>query len=419
MNLSFLKTLQAHACLLTVFTAALSTSLEAGDICVAENVAAASGWHLNWVVQLPFDSDRTQLEAVSISDELVVATTGDGRVHAYHEGISPLAGTLSWSDRIDNADEPGLPADIGRSLVVVTRGSNVYGFDRSTGDPLWREQLGRMPHAPAVEGDNWVYTPYGSLRILRLSAYPNKPPTAMRQAMEEDPTRKSGFLRASLEDQSPLLLDAGTSFAKAIHRLSPYSVGWIGGEGTLYTLNDLENGWKRHELRLGSIASGDFIHRDNAIWMALSSGDLIGVLSDPSAGLSVTWRAPLAKQPSGGLLVDGETLLASMGTWGLEGRSAANGELIWSRDREAVSLLAAGGGMAWTFSVPGRLELIDLADGSVACSLHPGRYRFVITNTVTNRLYLATHDGVIASLSPPVESVAVPAVDETPAATNE
>lgn len=433
MNMPFTATLVAKmlsttARLATLALATVASSARGGDVCTAENLAAASGWHLNWVVQLPFDTDRTRLESLSISDELVVATTGDGRVHAYHEGSTPLAGTLSWSHRIGHATDPGLPAQIGPSLVLATRGSNVYGFDRASGDRLWADRLGRMPNAPAVEGDNWVYVPYGPLRILRITAYPNGRPTSMIReaalaAAAADAaaieTVKNARRRASLEDQAPLLLEAGTSSAKHIHRLAPYSVGWIGDEGMLVTLNDLENGWRRHELRLGSQAAGDLLQRNGAIWIALSSGDLIRVDSDPSDGLSVGWRAALPAFPSGELLVDGDTLLVSLGTSGIEARSATTGDLLWKRDQPA-HLLTAGGGMAWWFDTVGRLHLVDLSNGQSAATLHPGRFQMPIVNIVNDRLYLATHDGVVASLAPTAitaEEVPAPAAAQpTPAA---
>ena len=406
MNLSFSKILGPRTRLVALMLATITPSARGGDICVAERLAAASGWHLNWVVQLPFDTYRTRLESLSISDSLVVATTGDGRVHAYHEGSAPLAGTLSWSQRIGHATDPGLPADIGPSLVLATRGGNVYGFDRASGDRLWADRLGRMPIAPAVEGDNWVYVPYGPLRILRITAYPTGRPLSMIRAASQTTddaaaieAAKLGRSRAALEEVQPLLIEAGTSRAKAIHRLAPFSVGWIGEDGMLVTLNDLDNGWRRHELRLGSQASGDLVHRDGAIWMALSSGDLIRVDSDPSAGLTVGWRVALPKLPSGALMIDGDTLLVSLGTWGIEARSATTGDLLWSRDQPA-QLLAAGGGTAWCFDPVGRLVLIDLADGRSLATLQPGRFQMPITNTVTDRLYLATHNGVVASLAP-------------------
>lgn len=418
MNLSFAKILGGHARLAALVLATVASSARGGDICVAEKLAAASGWHLNWVVQLPFDTDRTRLESLSISDELVVATTGDGRVHAYHEGVAPLAGTLSWSQRIGHATDPGMPAEIGPSLVLATRGRNVYGFDRASGDRLWADRLGRLPNAPAVEGDNWVYVPYGPLRVLRITAYPTGRPTSMiREASRSGgdaaalEAAKLGRERARLEAKEPLLVEAGVSLAKSIHRLEPFSIGWIGEEGMLVTLNDLENGWRRHELRLGSQAAGNLVHRDGAIWMALSSGDLIRVDSDPSSGLDVGWRVPLPKLPSGDLMIDGDTLLVSLGTWGLEARSATTGDLLWTRDQPA-RLLSAGGGTAWCFDPVGRLALIDLADGQTRARLQPGRFQMPITNTVTDRLYLATHDGVVASFAPVAETLTVQPVEE-------
>ncbi len=421
MNLSFSKTLGKKAHLAALALSMLASSARGGDYCVAEKLAAASGWHLNWVAQLPFDTDRAKLESLSIAGDLVVATSGDGRVHAYHEGASPLAGTLAWSERIGHATEPGQPADVGPTLVLATRGSNVYAFERTTGERLWADHLGRMPNAAAVEGDNWVYVPYGPLRVLRLTAYPTGRPTSMIKTVnlsattpEEAELGKVARRRAALESHAPLLLEAGTTQATSIHRLGPYSVAWIGEEGMLVSLSDLENGWKRHELRLGSPAMGDLLQRDEAIYLALSSGDVIRVDSDASGGLSVAWRAALPSHPTGDLLVDGDTLLVSLGVWGLEARSATTGDLLWKRD-DPAHLLTAGGGMAWWFDRVGRLVLIDIKDGQTLTTLTPGRFQKPIVNKITNRLYLATHDGVVASLAPAAEVVAE-AAESVPAA---
>ena len=61
MNLSFSKILGPRTRLVALMLATITPSARGGDICVAERLAAASGWHLNWVVQLPFDTDRTRL----------------------------------------------------------------------------------------------------------------------------------------------------------------------------------------------------------------------------------------------------------------------------------------------------------------------------------------------------------------------
>jgi hypothetical protein len=414
---------------------AADTPLRAGDLCVAERVAAATGWTLEWIVQLPFDADRARLESVSIGDGLVVATTGDGRVHAYRESPDPLAGTLAWSQRLGHAAEPGLPADVGHSLVLATRGSNVFAFDRESGDRIWADRLGHMPNASAIEGDNWVFVPYGPLRLLRLPAYPQGRPAAVRastaagsraatadaapasatqeargnsatvtssatakdKATPADRARK----RADLEGTATLLIEAGTATAKSLHRLGVGSIGWVGDEGMLVTLNDLENGWKRHELRLGGLAAGDLIHRDEKIFLSLSSGDLVRVDSDPSAGLTTFWRVALPSIPSGDLLVDGDTLVVSLGVNGLEGRSVSTGDLLWKSDTPA-HLVAAGNGMGWWFDQVGRLVLADLTTGLPLAKVCVGRFQVPIRNTDSGRLYLATTDGVLASLASPM-----------------
>ena len=66
-------------------------------------VAARAGLMREWVLQIPFDSAGWNLETVSIGDGLVVATSGDGGVHAVSTGTSPglpRPGSVLWSRHV-------------------------------------------------------------------------------------------------------------------------------------------------------------------------------------------------------------------------------------------------------------------------------------------------------------------------------
>ena len=81
-------------------------------------VAARAGLTREWVVQVPFDSAGWRLEHVSIGDDLVVACSGDGGVHAIQaspsQNGSPRAGSVLWSQRVGTPGGP-LPASAPRS----------------------------------------------------------------------------------------------------------------------------------------------------------------------------------------------------------------------------------------------------------------------------------------------------------------
>ena len=119
----------AAAVLPEVVAAAGGTLLcgTAGD----DLVAARAGLVREWVVQIPFDSAGWNLEAVSIGDGLVTATSGDGGVHAVSTGTAPglpRPGSVLWSRHAGESFGRVPPAGAGDDAIAGSSGMSSSGY---------------------------------------------------------------------------------------------------------------------------------------------------------------------------------------------------------------------------------------------------------------------------------------------------
>ena len=110
-----------------------------------------------WIIQLPFDSDRYRLNQVDAGRWMVVAQSQDGLIHAVRAGIGdmtetekPSPGVLLWSTPLGLPKDSLQPAGIDRDLVTINRDMNTFGIDSRTGSVFWKRK-GISPIAPMVE----------------------------------------------------------------------------------------------------------------------------------------------------------------------------------------------------------------------------------------------------------------------------
>ncbi|MFM9009541.1 MAG: PQQ-binding-like beta-propeller repeat protein, partial [Planctomycetota bacterium] len=126
------------------------------------------------MIQIPFDSAGRQLESVTAGDDVVVACSSDGGVHAVQAAASaagqPRPGSLLWSKRVGRPGGLGQSAGVGTSLVTVARDLDVHAFDAQTGVLRWTCPLGHASAAAAVPAGDNVYCPMSDDGLVRLPA---------------------------------------------------------------------------------------------------------------------------------------------------------------------------------------------------------------------------------------------------------
>jgi len=380
----------------------------------ADGLAAErAGLDLEWLVQIPFNAATSAVEHVVISRDLVVVQTGDGNVVAVRAGDpqegAPPPGTILWKHPLDSHTGPFQPAAIGENLVAVAHGDGIHAFDRTTGQTLWNSQFGHLADAGAAVSAGWVYTPFGTGKIMRLPTNPYRKAEASAPAADakkETPAAKKQAAKKKgragpqkVESLEPLALTEGGSVSLQPH---PFQDGvlWCTDDGTLVVLDPSGDGWRRNEFFLDRPPAGRPLVHEGAIFAATAEGDLVRIdsLAETGAGeLRLGWRVFLDARPAGPLFATGEQLVVPLSDEGLAVYSTKTGELL-GRTHVCGRVVAVAAGRIWLVDRVGRLVSIDLATGEVRDRFCLGGFTFPVVNQATDRLILASPSGAIVSL---------------------
>lgn len=382
-----------------------------------EFVAERMGLVREWVVQLPFDSARANLEYVTVGDGLVVAQTGDGGVHAVkatarRQPGEPAAGALLWSRRLEAGGGVSTPPGVGPRLVTATRNLELFALDRDTGATRWTRPLGRLPGTGAVEIGDWVYEPLAGGGIRRLTTNPLQPtadqavPTPAQPAKGSKRGPKAAkkkqpeVAKATAESLRPRTFDSSGPVARPVLPLGK-GVVWSTTDGVLVALQEAELDWVRYEFGLNAPAVDAPVTRGKSVFAATQAADLarIDLLESGGTGLRTGWHVVLDATPDAGPFLGGGTVVVSLGETGMAAFSADTGAERW-RNAIAGRVLAVAGDRVWIIDRTGRLAGIDLATGQRRERVCLAGFSFPVVNTQTDRLLLASPDGLLVSLAP-------------------
>lgn len=425
--LGFMSRPARVATAIVLVTIPLAAPLRAGCPCGSaadDRAAAAAGLVREWIVQVPFDSATGRLEHVVVGDGLVAAQSTGGSVHAIRSvtagAAGPRAGTVAWSRSIGDATGHAWPPSVGSRLVVVATEMDVHAIDRDTGRLLWERPTTTLTAGAALETDGWVYVPLQNQRMLRLPADPlAQPAPAAPPARARQPGGRRGEAQPEPstppESLEPLQVDLGGSL-DACPLPFPGGVLWSTDVG-LVALERTPLGWIRHALpesptpswvRRSPVAlAGPPAVRDAAVFIATASGFVarVDLNATNRPGLRTTWQTPLPARASSGPLAGGDAVVVALGPEGIAALSAADGRELW-RTGFVGTPVAVTGGRIWAIDSVGRLTALDLATGSRRQSLDLGCFTLPVVNTLTERIVLASPQGLVASLAPPAPPAA-------------
>lgn len=112
-------------------------------------VAARAGLHREWVVQVPFDSQRWRLDRVAVGRDVVVAQAGDRSLTAFATGATDAPpGALLWTIPGDGSRYPIESLSVGFDDVEIARGGRLVAVDALTGKTV---ADGPLPRATAAD----------------------------------------------------------------------------------------------------------------------------------------------------------------------------------------------------------------------------------------------------------------------------
>tara|TARA_Y100001933_G_scaffold263831_1_gene326903 strand:- start:27 stop:1445 length:1419 start_codon:yes stop_codon:yes gene_type:complete len=360
-----------------------------------------------WIVQLPFDSDRYRLNQIDVGRWMVVAQSEDGLVHAVRAGSGetteankPPPGILLWSTPLGLPKDSLQSAGIDRDLVTINRDMSTFGIDSRTGSIFWKRRLPSPSSSGSFPVGDWVYVPLLDKTMYRLPVNPYRNP---------DSSDKEGGGDSKKNSSSQAGLDPVRLKSHGLIEQQPLQFGdgviWCTENGRLTAIEPAEEGWERHEFFLRDNPNGPVAVHGTVVFAATEKGELAR-FEDASGGLRLTWRFlletglhPNQKRPQ--LMVHDEILLVSLGEEGIAAHQSSTGERLWKTPLQA-DFLACIGSHLWCYDTQNRITAIRLKDGIEDAWLCPGPFTIPVTNRSSERLILASPRGLLASLRPRV-----------------
>ena len=340
-------------------------------VVIPQQQALAHGMRRSWVTRVGLDRARDRVRSVLIEPQMIFVLSERGTLYA----VDAATGNTVWTTPTGNRNYPSLGPGASDTHVAVVNGSTLYVFRRSDGRPLWEEELTGVPTVGPVIDADWVYVPMFNGLIV---AYPLEVSVETRD--ERLLGRVPVMYSASGRAESPLLI-------------TPHSIAWGTSSGFIYTA-PLGSMKARLQYLARSAIRAPLAYREPAILAASLVGYLDAI--DEITGQTL-WTFVAGGTSSQAPVVIGDAVYLVQDRGGMFRLSADTGLEYWRAPR-VTQFLAASTRRVYAADALGRVLVLNRDSGRLVDVLPTQRLTWKLTNTVTDRLYLGTRDGVLQSL---------------------
>jgi hypothetical protein len=366
---------------------------------------------MDWRVYVPMDGYRDGFVSIQLLGDQILAQTRSGAVAL----LDAATGATLWRARPGQAYNSQFRLGYNRRSVFVLNDARLYALDRATGLPQWDFTLPNAPTAAPVADEEAIYLTLNSGRIYvyalpDLTARPAPPPpppvpptsipTSMNlreaAAMASSPARAGRFYRAPDIGLQPRRLwdyPVGTDLTQP-PLLTSTLITLAGADGSFFTTSKYINR-VQYSFKSDAAVSAPMGQYGDTAYIGSQDYNLYAM--DIPQG-RILWRvlggAPITRRP---VVQDDEVYVTPEGA-GLYRLDRNSGELLW-RYPQIEYFLAANRKFVYGLDRQNLMHILDRERG-ILLSVVPGTrdYVFPISNELTDRIYLASNDGLIVSL---------------------
>jgi outer membrane protein assembly factor BamB len=402
---------------------------------------------LGWRTYVPMDGRRDGVFSVQMVDrpgassQEILLQTRSGAIMA----LDADSGVTKWRARVGNPYTVSSLLGYNNESIFAVNGLELYALNRDTGMIQWEFTLPHAPtSAPVADQDRVYLTMTGRLQAFdlpkavdtspggaekRLEAIPPRPASAGPESISTGPAGSTSVLGGRAQGMESV--SAVSSRGQAVRSFGPTSSLYPGSQiipsgpqpkfiweyltdsrvelSPLYTTNFVavasyngifyvmtsEDGRHLYRLQAGPPLTAPLGQLGEIAYVA--SEDFSVYALDILPG-HVLWRAstggPVKRRP----IPSNDSVYVSAERAGLYRLDRKTGDLIW-RNREADRFLAANAKYVYATDQSDRLLILDLKRGNILSSFEATRDFVVpISNGLTDRILLASNDGLIVSL---------------------
>jgi outer membrane protein assembly factor BamB len=394
---------------------------------------------LAWRAYLPTDGRRDGIFSMQMTDKQTLVQLRSGAVIS----LDTKTGTLQWVAQVGVAYVPPVGFGVNDQSVFVTKGVQLFALDRATGRTQWEFFLPSVAAAAPVADEERFYVPLGTGRLAafelpRAESGPSTPgggkqPEAVpAPSASPEPTYTPSKSVLGSTGQSTQSISAATSMGQRIRAIGPISSAiearqqggglgpqphllWdyvaetrlelapvltneylllAGYSGAFYAMAKV-NGRHLYRFQAGPPLTAPIGQHGDIAYVA--SEDYTVYAHDIVQG-RILWRflggGPITQKPR----VTDDSVYVIPARAGLYRLDRKDGRTIW-RSAAAERFLAVNKKFVYAVDAQGRLLVLDKARGT-QLSVYDGARDFVVplANEQTDRLYLASNDGLLLCL---------------------
>lgn len=377
---------------------------------------------LAWRVYIPVESRRDGLFSVQVLDKQVLVQTRSGAVIA----LEPSTGATQWRTRAGKPYLVSQPLAYNSHSVFQVNGGRLFAFQRATGLPQWNIVLPGMPTAPPVADEQRVFLAVGSGRFTvyelprvgpvasdkpalgsdkKVESLPGAPPAAVLTPynINRDSVSPLGGPVASwyLSPQAEpggialdLLWDyQGRARVELAPLLFQEYATITGTNGGLVTLSK-SYARELYSLQNDTPVSAPLGQHGGMAYFVTGDSNLSAL---EMASGQILWRTTTGSSLFHKPEVTDEDVYVGAERGGLARIKRLNGETVW-RNAQANRFLAANGKFVYATDRQGRLLILDRARGMQLAVYDTRDFVVPVSNEWTDRLYLASNDGLLVCL---------------------
>lgn len=400
--------------LLGILTLAGVPAAGGGEL-IPETTASRYGLTQAWFNQVQLDLGRGRIEHVGLHEGTLLITTNRAMLHA----MDAETGQTLWVQQIGQPEHPTLVPDANRESVAVVNASQLYVLQRNTGKLLWKTQLAGVPVAGPALSHQRVYVPMLSGMVesfhLRGSGEPTISPdkdeekgkkaTAKELGQQEAKRREANRVDVPVACQS---WGQATAAPLVVRQDDEEDrVAWPTDRGILFVGGVTLNDPRAFPMLYRMSTSGGIVGQPSYLpphpqiaedtgAIFLSSRDGFVYAAREKDGSSM-WRFPTGEPIAQPAVALDTRIYASVQTGGLYCLDARKGTQLWWTP-QIKKVVAASKSRLYASDKLGQLQLLDVRNGARLATLAAQNFPVQLTNTETDRIYLASADGLIQCL---------------------
>jgi outer membrane protein assembly factor BamB len=345
---------------------------------VAESAARRHGLVRAWWRQVPVDSTRDEVEALTLQGDTLYVQTRRGTISA----LNSEDGKVRWSRQIGSPTLVTSAVGANDKFAAVINGMTLYVLNREDGKIAFERKMRNVAGAgPALSGTH-VFTPTTNGSIEAYDIFDSKQPPQLYNSTGRAMTQPfaAGITLAWTTDRG-LFYVAQTEPLSPRFRVETYEAIIVGP------------GYQPPYLYVGSLGGHVMkVHEvtGNIVWK-VAVGEPVDVRP------MVLGDRMYVSSRRGGLRCILAEAQVDVPKPGEDNDGPREGTIMWQAP-QAGRLLAGSDKHLYCLDELGRLSILRRADGGFVDSMSLSGHHLVVQNDMTDRVYFATASGTVQCL---------------------